>query len=252
MGDPRRQKKKYVVPKRPFDTERFEQELELIGAFGLRNKRELWRHSTELSNYRRQARQMLAVPPSERQQIEKELVDKLAKIGILAEEPTLDRVLDLTLDSILERRLQTIVFRKGMAASMHHARQLVTHGHIALDSARVTTPARLITIGEADRIAYTNKSSLNDQSHPARIAASDAATRVVAPPEEFDERQRGRRDDRRGGDRRGGGRRDARRDAPAKPAPKPAPKPAAPSATTEKEAPVTDEEVAPIGDEKLE
>lgn len=244
MGDPRRQKKKYVVPKRPFDTERFEQELELIGAFGLRNKRELWRHSTELSNYRRQARQMLAVPPSERQQLEKELVDKLTKIGILTEEPSLDHVLDLTLDNILERRLQTIVFRKGMAASMHHARQLVAHGHIALDNARVTTPARLITIGEADRIAYTTKSSLNDQSHPARIAASDAATRVVAPPEEFDERQRGRRDDRRGGRR--DGRRDNRRGAPAAPA---APTPPAPR---EEEAPVTDEEVAPIGDEKLE
>ncbi len=244
MGDPRRQKKKYVVPKRPYDTERFEQELELIGAFGLRNKRELWRHSTELSNYRRQARQMLAVPPSERQQIEKELVDKLAKIGILTEEPSLDSVLDLTLENILERRLQTIVFRKGMAASMHHARQLVAHGHIGLDSARVTTPARLITMGEADRIEYTNKSSLNDQSHPARIAASDAATRVVAPPEEFDDRQRGRRDDRRGGR----GRRDNRRGAPATPA---ATKPT-PPAPREEAAPVTDEEVAPIGDEKLE
>ena len=244
MGDPRRQKKKYVVPKRPYDTERFEQELELIGAFGLRNKRELWRHSTELSNYRRQARQMLALPPSERQQIEKELVDKLAKIGILTEEPSLDSVLDLTLENILERRLQTIVFRKGMAASMHHARQLVAHGHIGLDSARVTTPARLITMGEADRIEYTNKSSLNDQSHPARIAASDAATRVVAPPEEFDDRQRGRRDDRRG-ER---GRRDNRRGAPATPA---ATKPT-PPAPREEAAPVTDEEVAPIGDEKLE
>ncbi len=244
MGDPRRQKKKYVVPKRPYDTERFEQELELIGAFGLRNKRELWRHSTELSNYRRQARQMLALPPSERQQIEKELVDKLAKIGILTEEPSLDSVLDLTLENILERRLQTIVFRKGMAASMHHARQLVAHGHIGLDSARVTTPARLITMGEADRIEYTNKSSLNDQSHPARIAASDAATRVVAPPEEFDDRQRGRRDDRRGGR----GRRDNRRGAQATPA---ATKPT-PPAPREEAAPVTDEEVAPIGDEKLE
>lgn len=242
MGDPRRQKKKYVAPKRPFDTERFEQELESIGSYGLRNKRELWRHKTELSNYRRNARLMLGLSPTERERTEKELLDKLSRIGILTEEPTLDRVLDLTLENLLERRLQTIVFRKGMAASMHHARQLVTHGHIALDDARVTTPARLITVGEADRIAYTNKSALNEQSHPARIAASDAATRVVEPPEEFDDRSRGRgrRDDRRGG------RRDTRRSAPAKPAPP------APPVAKEEEAPVTDEEVAPIGDEKLE
>ena len=245
MGDPRRQKKKYVVPKRPFDTDRFEQELDFIGRFGLRNKRELWRHSTDLSNYRRQARNLLALPPSERQRTEKELVGKLVRFGVL-EQPVLDQVLDLTLENVLERRLQTIVFRKGMAASMHHARQLVAHGHIALDNARVTTPARLMTVGEADRIAYTGKSGLNDQSHPARVAASQAATRVVEPVDDWEERPRGGRDDRRGGDRRrGGGGRDARRGAPAAAAP-------APPATTEADAPVTDEEVAPIGDEKLE
>ncbi len=245
MGDPRRQKKKYVVPKKPYDTDRFEQELDFIGRFGLRNKRELWRHSTELSNYRRQARNLLALPPSEREQTEKELVGKLTRFGVL-EQPILDHVLDLTLENVLERRLQTLVFRKGMAASMHHARQLVAHGHIGLDSARVTTPARLMTVGESDRLAYTNKSALNDQSHPARIAASDAATRVVEPKDDYDEQSRGRRDDRRGGDRRGGGRRDARRGAPAKPTPAAAP------VEKEAEAPVTDEEVAPIGDEKLE
>jgi small subunit ribosomal protein S4 len=237
MGDPRRQKKKYVVPKKPFDSDRFEQELQFIGTYGLRNKRELWRHSTDLSNYRRQARNLLALPPSERQKSEQELVNKLHRIGVL-EEASLDHVLDLTLENVLERRLQTIVFRKGLAASMHHARQLVAHGHIALDNARVTTPARLITIGEEDRIAYTTKSALNDQSHPARIAASDAATRVVEPVDEYDEDPRGRRDD-----RRGRGRRDQKRED------KPA---AAPEAATENEAPVTDEEVAPIGDEKLE
>jgi len=239
MGDPRRQKKKFVVPKRPFDTERFEQELQLIGVYGLRNKRELWRHSTDLSNFRRQARNLLALPPSERQHSEMELVNKLARIGVL-EEPSLDRVLDLTLENVLERRLQTIVFRKGMAASLHHARQLVTHGHIALDSARVTTPARLMTVGEADRIAYAGKSALNDQSHPARIAASNAATRVVEPVDDYDERPRGGRDDRRGGRRDAG--RDTRRDAPAKRA----------SPDNDNTEPVSNEEVDPIGDEELE
>jgi small subunit ribosomal protein S4 len=240
MGDPRRQKKKFVVPKRPFDTDRFEQELQLIGSFGLRNKRELWRHSTDLSNFRRQARNLLALPPSERQHSEKELVNKLARIGVL-EQPVLDQVLDLTLENVLERRLQTIVYRKGMAASLHHARQLVAHGHIALDSARVTTPARLMTVGEADRLAYASKSSLNDQSHPARIAASYAATKVVEPADDYDERSRGGRDDRRGGRR--DDRRDTRRDAPAKPAPK---------VKDDNVEPVSNEEVDPIGDEKLE
>ena len=133
MGDPRRQKKKYVTPKRPFDSDRFEQELQLIGTYGLRNKKELWKHKTDLSRYRRQARNLLALSIDERALQEKELVDKLIRTGVLTTEPSLDHVLDLTLDNVLDRRLQTIIFRKGLACSMHHARQLVTHGHIALE-----------------------------------------------------------------------------------------------------------------------
>ena len=194
MGDPRKQKKKYVAPKKPFDSDRFEQELQLIGGYGLRNKKELWKHKTELSNYRRHARQLLALPVSERQQQERELVDKLTRLGIITTEPTLDHVLDLTMEDVLERRLQTVVFRKGLASSMHHARQLVAHGHIALDGARINTPRRLIAVTEEDRINYAPKSALNDASHPARIAASDAATRASAARlEEADEYERPQR-----------------------------------------------------------
>jgi small subunit ribosomal protein S4 len=138
---------------------------------------------------------MLALPPSERELQERELVTKLTRIGILTTEPTLDHVLDLTLENVLERRLQTIVFRKGLASSMHHARQLVAHGHIALDGARVNTPQRLITVAEEERLQYTTKSPLNDMSHPARIAASDAATRVAEPFESADNVERPRRPD---------------------------------------------------------
>jgi small subunit ribosomal protein S4 len=208
MGDPRRQKKKYVTPKRPFDSDRFEQELQLIGTYGLRNKKELWKHKTDLSRYRRQARSLLALSIDERALQEKELVDKLVRTGVLMAEPSLDHVLDLTLDNILDRRLQTLIFRKGLACSVYHSRQLVTHGHIALDGARVTTPRRIITVAEEDRLMFTPKSALNSESHPARIAASDAALRASQPPEEVDEsddRFRGRRGDRR--TRRGGQRR---------------------------------------------
>ena len=193
MGDPRKQKKKYVAPKKPFDSDRFEQELEFIGTYGLRNKRELWKHRTDLSHYRRNARQLLALSVTERDLHERELVTKLTRVGILTSDPSLDHVLDLTLENVLERRLQTIVFRKGLASSMHHARQLVTHGHIALDGARVNTPQRLITVAEEERLQYTNKSPLNDMSHPARIAASDAATRVAEPFEDADGVDRPRR-----------------------------------------------------------
>ncbi len=190
MGDPRRQKKKYVTPKKPFDSDRFHQELQLVGTYGLRNKRELWKHRTQLSSYRRQARQLLALPPDEREQREKELIDKLLREGIVRGSPTLDSILDLSLEDLLERRLQTIVFRKGLACSVYHARQLVTHGHIALDGVRVTTPSRIIQVEEEDRIGYAPQSPLNDPSHPARLAAAEVAQRsaaeVAAAPVEED------------------------------------------------------------------
>jgi small subunit ribosomal protein S4 len=196
MGDPRRQKKKYVSPKRPFDSDRFESELQFIGTYGLRNKRELWRHKTELSRYRRQARNLLALTAEERATLESDLVGRLVRLGALTGEPTLDNVLDLTLENLLERRLQTIVFRKGMASSAHHARQLVAHGHIALDQAKVTTPSRLISVAEEDRINYIPRSPLNDESHPARMAASAAAQRITAEGTEDASEE----DDRRGRD----------------------------------------------------
>jgi small subunit ribosomal protein S4 len=187
MGDPRRQKKKYVIPKRPFDSDRFEQELQQIGLYGLRNKKELWKHRTELSRYRRTARNLLAQSEEERERVERELTQMLVRRGILKKEPNLDNVLDLTLEDLLERRLQTIVFRMGLACSMHHARQLVTHGHISLNAARVMTPSRIITLQEEENIQYTPKSPLNDASHPARVAASEVAQRVVSEPSESEE-----------------------------------------------------------------
>lgn len=184
MGDPRRIKKQYVKPRRPFETDRFESELKQVGAFGLRNKREFWRHRSELSAYRRQARYLLGLPSADRVKEEKELIDKLTHLGILKTEPTLDNVLDLTLPDVLERRLQTIVFRKGFACSMYHARQLVVHGHISLGPARVQTPSRVISVAEEDSIGYSRASHLNDPAHPARVAASEAAKRVSMAPQE--------------------------------------------------------------------
>ncbi|MBD3157696.1 MAG: 30S ribosomal protein S4 [Candidatus Lokiarchaeota archaeon] len=175
MGDPRRQQKHYVIPKRPFDSDRFESELQLIGTYGLRNKKELWIHRTKLSDYRRQARNILALPPEERHEPTKELIKKLERLGVLSGEATLDTVLDLTVEDLLERRLQTIVFKKGMASSLHHARQLVAHGHIALDRARVMTPSRIIKTSEQELIDYAPGSPLNDESHPARVAAAETA-----------------------------------------------------------------------------
>ncbi len=175
MGDPRRQHKKYVTPKTPWNTERMQEELYYVGTYGLRNKREFWKHRTELSRIRRQARHILALPPEERIAEENKLFARLQRMGILSDEPTLDEVLGLKIENLLERRLQTIVYRKGMATSIYHARQLITHGHITLDGRRVTTPSRIILKHEEDLIDFALKSPLRDENHPARTPLSAQA-----------------------------------------------------------------------------
>lgn len=123
MGDPRRNRKKYETPRHPWRKDQIEVELKLIGEYGLRNKRELWRYKTMLSQVRSIARSLLARSESEREKAEKEYLQKLSRVGVLPEQTSIDDVLDLDIRGLLERRLQTIVFRAGLSKSVHQARR---------------------------------------------------------------------------------------------------------------------------------
>ncbi|MCS7097127.1 MAG: 30S ribosomal protein S4 [Candidatus Methanomethylicia archaeon] len=159
MGDPRRSKNKWKSPRHPWKRELLEEELKLVGAYGLRNKRELRIAKTLLSKVRQQARLMLALPPEELNVRRKELISKLSRIGLLSEDASIDDVLGLRVEDLLERRLQTIVYRKGLARSIHHARQLIVHGHISINSRRVTIPGYIVSKEEEDKIHYSYDSS---------------------------------------------------------------------------------------------
>jgi len=176
MGDPKKQRKKYDAPRFPWRIDILREELNLLGLYGLRNKHELWRHKTLLSRFRGTARSLLGKSPEERKRMEKELLTRLKKLGIMHETAVLDNVLDLATEDILERRLQTIVFRKGLATSLHQARQLVTHGHIAVGKQRVTVPSYLVTKEEDNQIAYAPQSPLSNPAHSLRQTIVPPAT----------------------------------------------------------------------------
>jgi small subunit ribosomal protein S4 len=176
MGDPKKQRKKYETPRFPWRTDALQEELKLLGQYGLRNKHELWRHETMLSKSRGIARSLIGKTPEERRKMEGELLARLKKQGVLHETAVLDDVLDLTIEDILERRLQTIVFRKGLAKTIHQARQLITHGHIAVGKQRVTVPNYIVTKEGENQITYTSQSSLANPSHPLRQTLSVVAT----------------------------------------------------------------------------
>lgn len=184
MGDPKKQRRKFETPRFPWRTDVLQTELKLLGQYGLRNKRELWRHRTTLSKFRGIARSLLGKPPEEREKLEKQLLNRLNRLGILPATAVLDDVLDLTIEDILERRLQTLVFRKGLAKSLHQARQLITHGHIAIHGKRVFSPSYLVLSEDEAHIGYADSSPLHDLNHPLRQSIVSPTAVEPKPPRE--------------------------------------------------------------------
>ena len=155
MGDPKKPRKKWEGPLHPWRGDVLREELELMGKYGLRNKRELWIAKTLLRRFRASARRLLMLPEKERLARSKPLIRRLVRLGLLhSEESTLDDVLNLTVEDVLERRLQTVVYRKGLASTIYHARQLIVHGHVAINGRRVRSPGHLVSRDEEDKISY--------------------------------------------------------------------------------------------------
>ncbi len=182
MGDPKRQRKKYETPRFKWRIDALQSELKLLGQYGLRNKKELWRHETTLSRFREIARSLLGMSTEERAKLEKQLLTRLNRLGILPETAAIDDVLDLSIEDILERRLQTIVSNKGLAKSTYQARQLITHGHIAIENQRVKSPSYMVLRNQEAKIAYAPTSSLTNSKHPMRQSLQAEETKPAMPP----------------------------------------------------------------------
>jgi len=192
MGDPKKQRKKYDTPRFRWRKDILQEELKLLGQYGLRNKHELWRHKTMLSKTRGIARSLIGKTPEERGKMENELLVRLKKLGILNETAVLDNVLDLSIEDMLERRLQTLVFRKGLARTIFQSRQLITHGHVTIGNRRVTVPSYTVSKEEEEKVLYSPQSMLTNETHPLRQALS-----IVAKQPQVTPQPRGRRGGRR-------------------------------------------------------
>jgi len=153
----KRQKKKYEKPLKPWDRERRDEEKKLLETYGLRRKREIWRVESILRKYRRLARNLAAKQDKDKEKI---LLDKLFKMGIIKKDANLDDILALNIEKFLDRRLQTIVFKKGLTSTIRQARQLIVHGHISLDGRRVRWPSMILNLGEEDKISFYEKSKI--------------------------------------------------------------------------------------------
>ncbi|AWB26818.1 30S ribosomal protein S4 [Halococcoides cellulosivorans] len=156
----------YETPNHPFQGERIADESRLVGEYGLKNKQELWRAQSELRGYRREARKLLGRSADEREA--EEFLSRLKRLGILDEQDSLDDVLSLEVTDVLERRLQTVAYRKGLANTIDQARQFVTHGHVTIEGQRQTRPSRKVAVAEQTLVSFDEHSPLADELHPER------------------------------------------------------------------------------------
>ena len=152
MGDPRKTRKLFRRPRMIWTTDQLNAELYVMGSSGLRNKREFWKAQTEVARIRNQARALLALSSEARSEKEKRLLNFLNRLGLVKEGATLDDILNLKVEDLLERRLQTIIMKKSGTKSPYQARQIVSHGHVSIGNRKVNIPGYLVRTDEEPQI----------------------------------------------------------------------------------------------------
>ena len=189
MGDPKFSRRKYSPPSHPWEAERIKEELGLVRKYGLKNKSEIWKQKSRLANYRHQARRLQALLRFEDAQAKREteaLLNSLYRQGIISQNATLNDVLSLSVENLLSRRLQTVVYMKGLAHTTKQARQMIVHGHVSLNGRRITVPSYIVKRGEEEFMEYSPTSPMADNMHPARpdvqaVEGGGVATSGTAP-----------------------------------------------------------------------
>jgi small subunit ribosomal protein S4 len=180
-------RKRYETPMHPWKESRIKSERELIKKYGLKNHKEVWKAKTYLGKHREQARELLAKIGTASPQAKKEsdqLLVHLTRMGILSMGASLDDVLALETEVVLSRRLQTLVYLKGFSSTPYQARQLISHGHVAVSGRKVTVPSYMVAKDEEGHIQYTIRSPLNEISHPARPKSDAYRTELSIPLKE--------------------------------------------------------------------
>ncbi len=152
-----RKKKKYVKPRKAYEKARILEENKLMEKFGLKNKREIWKTLARINYFRSRAK-ALAKSSLEQQEI---LFGKLNNIG-LDVKSTAD-VLALRIENLLERRLSTIVYKKGFASTPRQARQMIVHKKVLIGKNAVNAPGYIVSVHEENLISVNSKKQINSQ-----------------------------------------------------------------------------------------
>eukprot|EP01092_Planopodium_desertum_P002039 TRINITY_DN13258_c0_g1_i1.p1 TRINITY_DN13258_c0_g1~~TRINITY_DN13258_c0_g1_i1.p1 ORF type:complete len:194 (+),score=37.83 TRINITY_DN13258_c0_g1_i1:20-601(+) len=160
------------APRRPFEKERLDEELKLIGEFGLKNKREVWRVKLILAKLRKRARELLKLDEKDPKRLFEggALLRRLHRLGVLDEDKNhLDYVLSLKIQNFLARRLQTQVYHLKLAKSIHHARVMILSRHIAIGNQIVNVPSYMVRVTAQKAIQVAKTSPFHPDGPAGRV-----------------------------------------------------------------------------------
>lgn len=174
MGDPKKQRKKYSGPQHPWRRTRIEEEKILVEEYGLRNKKDLWKTTSKLGSFKKQAKSLIARQGTQAELEKKLFLSKLQRLGLIGMDAGVDEVLSLSAKDLFERRLQTLLYRKGFAHSVLQARQFIVHGHVFIGAQKMNVPSYLVPAGQEQLIIFDPKSALADPEHPERKVVEKA------------------------------------------------------------------------------
>jgi small subunit ribosomal protein S4 len=204
MGNTRKFRRKYSGPAHMWQKDRILLEKDYTKEYGFKNKKEIWKMTSLLNKFQALAKEYIYSRTRQAEKESKQLLTRLKSIGLLNEASMLNDVLTLTGKDLFERRLQTIVFRMGLARSVKQSRQLISHGHIKVNGTKVSSPSYIVKKAEEDKITFAENSSFSDAAHPERTVidakkAADLAKKAQAQANggEVKEEKREERKDRR-------------------------------------------------------
>ena len=174
MGEPKFSRPRTQTPSHPWKQARIDEEHDLKERYGLKKvggMREIWREKSALRRHRNQAMKLIGRVDSTEGHYAKEkeqLLNSLTKKGLLQTGADVGDVLEINVEHMLSRRLQSVVYYKGLAPSMRAARNLIVHGHICIGDQRMTVPGYHVLKEEEDSLQYSENSPFVDPEHPFR------------------------------------------------------------------------------------
>lgn len=169
MGDPKKLRKKYETPMHPWKKNVIEEEKILKRDFGLNTQKEILIAKTFLKKYKNIAKRLIAQKTAQGLKEKEQILNKLQRLGFIPAGSDLDKILNLGLNDVLNRRLQSVVTKKGLARTQRQARQFIIHRHIVIGSKEITSPSYLLSVEEEAFVGFKEKSTLSSEDHPERV-----------------------------------------------------------------------------------